>query len=52
MKFSLFNDWREHHLSVLQQAYVGLHQLIYGAIYAETDTWPDIGYPGPPRFSI
>lgn len=49
---SLFSDWREHHLSVLQQAYVGLHQLIYGAIYAETDTWPDIGYPGPPRFSI
>jgi len=42
------NDWREHAISQLQDAYRGLHQLIVGAIYAEVDLWPAMAYSGPP----
>ena len=45
-------DWREHTLQLLQQAYVGLHQLITGAIYAEQESWEAIGYPGPLKISL
>jgi|GEM_PF-4929207 len=41
-------DWRESQLQLLQQAYVGLHQLIIGSVYAEAAHWDAIGYPGPP----
>jgi hypothetical protein len=42
-------NWREHRLDLLQQAYLGLHQLIMGAIYAESEIWSQINYPGPPK---
>lgn len=41
--------WRESSLSLLQQGYLGLHQLISGSVYAESDTWGESGYPGPPK---
>ncbi|TQV88953.1 hypothetical protein [Aliikangiella coralliicola] len=41
------DDWREHSLSLLQQAYIGLRLLVVGSIYAEPDHWAAIGYPGP-----
>ncbi|TQV74633.1 hypothetical protein FLL45_06625 [Aliikangiella marina] len=39
---------REHSIGLLQDAYVGLHKTILGAVYAEADAWPTIDYPGPP----
>lgn len=51
-KISKFlTEWRESSLSLLQQAYVGLHQLIIGSVYAEPQHWPAIGYPGPPNIN-
>lgn len=43
------SSWREHSLSLLQQAYLGLRQIIMGAAYAESDLWHNISYPGPPQ---
>ena len=48
---SFLSDWRESHLALLQQAYVGLHQLIIGSVYAESEHWQAIGYPGPLKLS-
>jgi len=42
------DDMREHSIALLQDAYVGLHKMIFGAIYAEAVSWEAIGYPGPP----
>lgn len=41
------NSWRDHSFSLLQQAYIGLRQLIVGSVYAEPRHWDAIGYPGP-----
>jgi hypothetical protein len=41
--------WRASRLNLLQSAYGALHDLIFGAWYARSDTWEGIGYPGPPR---
>jgi hypothetical protein len=38
-----FSGWR-----LQQQAYQALHELVFAAWYARPDTWPAIGYPGPP----
>jgi len=43
------SDWRESSLTLLQQAYVGLHKMIIGSVYAEQAHWKSIGYPGPPN---
>ncbi len=45
-------SWRSHSLSLLQQAYVGLHQLIIGSVYAEREHWSSIGYPGNPQLGL
>lgn len=39
--------WRMHRFTMLQSAYFALHDLIYGAWYADPSTWAAIGYPGP-----
>ncbi len=44
---AFLSEWRESQLALLQQAYVGLHQLIIGSVYAESAHWEAIGYPGP-----
>jgi len=41
--------WRQSRWTLLQQGYGALHELIFAAFYAEPDSWPRIGYPGPPR---
>ncbi|MBP9804955.1 MAG: hypothetical protein KBE22_08645 [Candidatus Accumulibacter sp.] len=41
--------WRSSRLNLLQSAYGALHDLIFGAWYARSDTWEAIGYPGPPQ---
>jgi len=45
-------DWREHHLQLMQVAYVGLHQIVIGGVYAEANSWQAIGYPGPPELFL
>ncbi|HRE15769.1 MAG TPA: hypothetical protein PLW86_01710, partial [Rhodocyclaceae bacterium] len=47
---SAFLDaWRHSRFNLLRSAYNGLHDLTLGAWYAEPDSWPAIGYPGPPK---
>lgn len=41
-------DMREHSLQLLQDAYIGLHKIVLGAVYAEQEPWAAIDYPGPP----
>jgi hypothetical protein len=41
--------WRKSRMGLLQSAYFALHDLVYGAWYADPATWPAIGYPGPPE---
>ena len=40
--------WRFSKLTLLQQGYQALHELVLAAWYARPDAWPAIGYPGPP----
>jgi hypothetical protein len=40
--------WRASHFALLRSAYAALHELIMAAWYGNPDTWPAIGYPGPP----
>jgi hypothetical protein len=40
-------SWRFHRFTLLQNAYHALHDLIFGAWYADESTWAAIGYPGP-----
>lgn len=39
---------RFHPLELLQVAYHGLHDLLYGTWYGMPESWPTIGYSGPP----
>lgn len=41
--------WRNSRFALLNSGYAALHDLVFGAWYARPDTWPAIGYPGPPR---
>jgi hypothetical protein len=41
--------WRLSRWPLLQQGYHALHDLILAAWYARPDSWPAIGYPGPPE---
>jgi hypothetical protein len=41
--------WRFSGWALLQQGYHALHELVLAAWYARPDTWPAIGYPGPPE---
>lgn len=40
--------WRFSRWALFQQAYQALHELVLAAWYARPDSWPAIGYPGPP----
>lgn len=42
-------SWRTSRLALLQSAYAALHDLTFGAWYAQPDSWEAIGYPGPPE---
>jgi hypothetical protein len=41
--------WRTSSWALKQQAYQAFHELVFAAYYANPESWPDIGYPGPPR---
>jgi len=41
--------WRMSGWAPKQQAYQAFHELVFAAYYADPESWPDIGYPGPPR---
>jgi hypothetical protein len=44
---AFLQSWRLHRIGMLQSAYAALHDLVFGAWYADPATWPAIGYPGP-----
>ncbi len=46
------NDWRTSFITLLRSGYLGLHQLIFGAFYAQAKSWPAIDYPGPPKMKL
>ena len=41
--------WRFSNVSMLRSAYDALHQLVNAAWYGGGQSWPSIGYPGPPK---
>jgi hypothetical protein len=41
--------WRFSRWALLQRGYHALHDLVFAAWYARPDSWPAIGYPGPPE---
>ena len=43
--------WRNSSLDLLKSGYLALHDLTFGAWYADPQTWAGIGYPGPPKVS-
>ena len=48
---AFLQSWRGHRLALLQSAYQALHDIIFGAWYADEGTWRTIGYPGPRTLS-
>jgi hypothetical protein len=41
--------WRTSRFTLPRAAYGALHQLLFGAWYAQPEAWAAIGYTGPPR---
>ncbi len=41
-------EWRNSWLTLLNQSYLGLQQLIVAAYFSQPDSWEQCGYPGPP----
>lgn len=46
---AFLESWRNSRFALLRSGYAGLHDLILGAWYAQAESWPAIGYPGPPN---
>lgn len=46
---AFLESWRASRFALLQSAYLALHDLVFGAWYAQIDSWAAIGYPGPPE---
>jgi len=44
---AFLRSWQQHRFALLQSAYQALHDLIFGAWYADPESWSAIGYPGP-----
>lgn len=45
------NGWRYSNIASLRSAYDALHQTAYAAWYGNPQSWPQVGYPGPPKLS-
>jgi hypothetical protein len=43
--------WRVSNAQLLRSGYAALHQLVMAGWYGNSDAWPRIGYPGPPRIA-
>lgn len=46
-RLQLLNQWRDSYLSLLQQAYHGLRELLYGAYYGQSEHWQALAYTAP-----
>ncbi len=46
------NDWRTSFMNLLRSGYLGLHQIVMGAFYAQPQSWKAIDYPGPPKMNL
>lgn len=46
-RLQLLNQWRDSYLSLLQQAYHGLRELLYGAYYGQSEHWQGLAYTAP-----
>ena len=46
-RLALLNSWRDSYLGVLQQAYHGLRELLYGAYYGQPEHWQALAYTAP-----
>tara|TARA_R110002126_G_scaffold43555_25_gene124969 strand:+ start:240 stop:731 length:492 start_codon:yes stop_codon:yes gene_type:complete len=46
-RFALLDSWRDSYLEVLQQAYHGLRELLYGAYYGQPEHWQTLAYTAP-----
>lgn len=46
---AFLESWRHSRFNLLRGAYAALHDLVLGAWYARPESWPAIGYPGPPE---
>lgn len=44
-------NWRDSFLDLLQTGYQGLHQLVMGNYYADSNHWQWLDYPGPPKLT-
>jgi hypothetical protein len=41
--------WRTSKSMLLRSGYQALHQLVMAGWYGQPESWPSIGYPGPPE---
>jgi hypothetical protein len=46
-RLTLLDSWRDSYLAVLQQAYHGLRELLYGAYYGQPEHWQSVNYAAP-----
>ncbi len=46
-RLELLQRWRDSYLSLLQQAYHGLRELLYGAYYGQSEHWQALAYTAP-----
>ena len=46
-RLALLAQWRDSYLSLLQQAYHGLRELLYGAYYGQSEHWQSLSYDAP-----
>lgn len=46
-RLELLKRWRDSYLSLLQQAYHGLRELLYGAYYGQSEHWQALDYSAP-----
>lgn len=46
-RLQLLSQWRDSYLALLQQAYHGLRELLYGAYYGQSEHWQALAYTAP-----
>ncbi len=46
-RLELLQRWRDSYLNLLQQAYHGLRELLYGAYYGQSEHWQALDYSAP-----
>ena len=46
-RLALLDSWRDSYLELLQQAYHGLRELLFGAYYGQPEHWQALAYTAP-----